>query len=457
MFGAFPNFLCYLSLIFYEIKGRQFLIRNKNGTYLLKTKDSGMDIEQTKLPYGPDINTKKEEVSTDKGEDMEKIHLKGDTLGRRSSHNDYNLGPKRDPPTKDPSPKCLKPPCKMKKIKTKFYVSDDLWNSFQKVGDERIKTMFDNTVKGVNEYLSKLDNGGYKVVVEDPLIQLNNSDVQFKENYVDRLDRNKTKNFDKTKIEAYTFAFQEAVQELQNRNDVDLRILLIQRQSYFHPYAQTEEHCICNPTGFGCITVLSIRSPTNWGTAALLTHEIGHALGPYFHDDLYYKQSFTSGDLLLWPAVNPEAHIWSPKVREKINEQDHSCLQLDSDGGSNSVPDSKLSYAHKMKMIFAALGKQNTELADGDCNKPKGVIGKCNLRITMWTYYKSLQGCFPSFGCEGTGNNFISKEVCEKKCISGSKPDPDDEEKEKEEFEEQIHSSKIIKNLEKNQTILHDS
>ena len=44
-----------------------------------------------------------------------------------------------------------------------------------------------------------------------------------KENYVDRLDRNKTKNFDKTKIEAYTFAFQEAVQELQNRNDVDLR------------------------------------------------------------------------------------------------------------------------------------------------------------------------------------------------------------------------------------------
>jgi len=307
MFRDFLYFFSSLSL-FCEINSKHFLAKTEGRTYLVESKNN-------------------------EGKDMEKIELKGDTLGGRSrwlsKHSDYDLGPKKNPPEKDPSPRCLKQPCQIKKIKTKFYVYDDFWNSFQRMGDERIKTLLDKTLDGMNKYLSQLDNGGYKVVVEDPLMKLSNSDVQLKDSYVDRLDMNKSKLFDKRKIEAYTFAFQEAVQELPNRNDVDLRILLVERRSSFSPDAQTEERCICNPTGFGCISVMSLRGASHWASPALFAHEVGHALGQDVHDDFFYKETNNSPYLLLWPHINRRAYIWSDETRKKINEQDHTCLQLD--------------------------------------------------------------------------------------------------------------------------------
>jgi len=56
----------------------------------------------------------------------------------------------------------------------------------------------------------------------------------------------------------------------------------------------------------------------------------------------------------------------------------------------------------------------------GVCNEPKGVIGKCKNRITMWTFDKRSHECLQYFGCKGKGNRFNSKEECEKKCASNT-------------------------------------
>ena len=141
MFRVFLFFFFSLSL-FYEINGKHSLIKTEGKTYLIESKNN-------------------------EGKDMEKIELKGDTLGGRSrwlsKHSDYDLGPKKNPPEKDPSPRCLKQPCQIKKIKTKFYVYDDFWNSFQRMGDDIINIL----VRQLENKLSwECHTRGYKFKVE---------------------------------------------------------------------------------------------------------------------------------------------------------------------------------------------------------------------------------------------------------------------------------------------------
>ena len=66
------------------------------------------------------------------GRDRDKTDLEGDTLGGGgfSRWGRFAVSKaetqKREPPTKDRPPKCLKPPCIMKKIRVKVYVNDDI-------------------------------------------------------------------------------------------------------------------------------------------------------------------------------------------------------------------------------------------------------------------------------------------------------------------------------------------
>ena len=69
----------------------------------------------------------------------------------------------------------------------------------------------------VNQNMRGLDNGGYKVKWNGTIQRLENSDVKIKETYVDRLDGNKTKNFDQKNIFSHTFTFQEAVEKMPGR------------------------------------------------------------------------------------------------------------------------------------------------------------------------------------------------------------------------------------------------
>ena len=77
----------------------------------------------------------------------------------------------------------------------------------------------------VNKFLDYLDNGGFKIVLFGSPVPLMDSDVKFGNTYVDRQDDNKTKSFIENKncVLAWAMSFQEAVESLPERFDVDLR------------------------------------------------------------------------------------------------------------------------------------------------------------------------------------------------------------------------------------------
>ena len=75
----------------------------------------------------------------------------------------------------------------------------------------------------VNKALAKLDNGGYEVHYDQPPAKLSTSDVKLDQKDTDRLDNNRVKIFYNYSSMAHIFRFQEAVQKMQNRKEVDVR------------------------------------------------------------------------------------------------------------------------------------------------------------------------------------------------------------------------------------------
>ena len=92
------------------------------------------------------------------------------------------------------------------------------------------------------------------------------------------------------------------------------------------PGATTEENCLCRPNGFGCISILPVHNIQNWEESSkLFTHEIGHAVGAWHHDDDYYADD---NNMFMWPIVQPTANIWSPAARKQVRETDNKCLDM---------------------------------------------------------------------------------------------------------------------------------
>ena len=98
------------------------------------------------------------------------------------------------------------------------------------------------------------------------MIKLGNSDVVLKDTYRDRTDGNVTKVLNREDIWSLTFAFQESVELLRDRNEVDLRILVSQLSwnSPILTVAIAEENCLCNPHTFACIANFGIKYLDNW-------------------------------------------------------------------------------------------------------------------------------------------------------------------------------------------------
>jgi len=242
------------------------------------------------------------------------------------------LQAKKAPPPGKTDPVCEQHPCFMRKIRARIVIEDNLWDAMSSAGGggdpsqdivHQLETIFD----GVNKHLRELDNGGFMVDFNRNVIKLGESAIKLKKSYVDRLDRNITKKFNKNNIFAHTFTFQEAVQDLSDRHAVDLRILVIPERGTNPVLATSEETCICNRTWFGCVAIFSIRFLNNWSYhQTIFAHEIGHTLGMDLHDDEFYTSN--PGDkLLMWSRVGRKAFIWSPEARRRINRQDNSCLR----------------------------------------------------------------------------------------------------------------------------------
>jgi len=245
-----------------------------------------------------------------------------------------SLQARKEPPPGQTEPVCESPPCFLRKIRASIVIEDSLWEDMSsgrnnKGSSQEIVKQLKTVFEGVNKHLSRLDNGGFMVEFDHNVTKLGESGIRLKNTYVDRLNRNISKTFDKNNIFAHTFTFQEAVQELPNRHVVDLRILVIpERGTIQHTVlATSEETCICNRNWFGCIAVFSIRFKKNWSYhQTIFAHEIGHTLGMDLHDDQFYTAN--PGDkLLMWSRVGRKAFIWSPEARRRINNQDNSCLR----------------------------------------------------------------------------------------------------------------------------------
>merc|ERR1712142_1259942 len=69
---------------------------------------------------------------------------------------------------------------------------------------------------------------------------------------------------------------------------------------------------------------------------------------------------------------------------------------------------------------YTKYGRGSCKNKSGDCNEPKGVVGNCKNRRTIWTFDKKSHQCLPYFGCKGKGNKFGSKEACERICVSNT-------------------------------------
>ena len=215
-------------------------------------------------------------------------------------------------------------------------------------------------VEGINSHLARLDNGGFEVVVAGTATKISRSDVRLANTFVDRNDRNRTKNFSPKDIVAQTFAFQEAVHKLPRglKQEVNLRILFMREGP--HPSLGTaEEMCICDQHpvfNYGCVAIFAIRHLDQWTFhTSIFAHEIGHTLGAEEHDDEHYQNN-DDERLLMWskvllydilsiffglshnalmyiyiqisgaPQVGRNATIWSPEARTAIASTNHSCL-----------------------------------------------------------------------------------------------------------------------------------
>jgi hypothetical protein len=75
----------------------------------------------------------------------------------------------------------------------------------------------------INKDLAELDNGGYEIHYDQPPAKLNSSDVKVGRKYKDRLDNNRMKFFYSYNILAHALRFQQAVQNMANRKDEDVR------------------------------------------------------------------------------------------------------------------------------------------------------------------------------------------------------------------------------------------
>ena len=129
---------------------------------------------------------------------------------------------------------------------------------------------------GINKLLRTLDQGGYRVTHDGTFRNIkyvlilqsfsesflsSSSDLRLGESYIDRLDGDMRKQRDDTKHYSWVFLFQEAVQELEEDPEVDIRVLMKYTSDWFVSTSSAEEKCLCNKNWpFGCVAVLSVRS-----------------------------------------------------------------------------------------------------------------------------------------------------------------------------------------------------
>ena len=134
------------------------------------------------------------------------------------------------PPPATTSPVCHredKADCEGKVIRTKVYIEDTLWDKTDKE-QSGIGWQLDQVFQLINSHLQNLDNGGFRVkFLASDVKKLSMSEIVLEDTYMDKMNNNKATKANNANIHSYAFTLQKAVQKLENRHSVDLRILFI--------------------------------------------------------------------------------------------------------------------------------------------------------------------------------------------------------------------------------------
>ena len=101
-------------------------------------------------------------------------------------------------------------------------------------------------------------------------IVFSESDVTLADTYTDRTDGNRVKKANQYRTLSWTFRFQEAVANLQEDPNIDIRVLM----SYYRGITSSsaaEENCICGNWPWACIAVLTVdQCEYNSGSVLLI-------------------------------------------------------------------------------------------------------------------------------------------------------------------------------------------
>jgi len=201
-------------------------------------------------------------------------------------------------------------PQKAKMIRSAIIVDDELYEKMIEEKSFRGKNINSEIVKqiikafrDINELLKTLDDGGFRLVFNKNFVKLSQSNVRLGDTYLDRRVDDIRKAFDPDDIYSYSFTFQEAIEKIPDRHNVDITILFIPEKTKSSTIAASEETCICNPAWYACVAIFSIRDLENWSYhSTIFAHEIGHTLGMDIHDDSVYDKN-PSGQLLMCPKL----------------------------------------------------------------------------------------------------------------------------------------------------------
>ena len=102
---------------------------------------------------------------------------------------------------------------------------------------------------------SRLDNSLIKIFSPN-----SSSDVKLGDVYVDRLDRDREKERNDRRHNSWVFLFQEAVEELEEDSETEIRVLM-KYISDWRSTASAEEKCLCNKMWpFGSVALISVSS-----------------------------------------------------------------------------------------------------------------------------------------------------------------------------------------------------
>jgi len=243
-------------------------------------------------------------------------------------NNDYSAD------SDEPQPRIIRP---------KVYIHPDLTNAMEELmeyeldlpveqASNRTKQEIQRMFRAANIHLKNLDDGGFMIKWDGSIHPLDESDVKIGNTIVDRKNGNVTTEVDEENIFHITFAFQQAVEKLDNRHEEQIRFLFIPFSildtSKDITVGASEEHCLCDREWFGCVGVVAIKDLTKFASSGtMVAHEFGHALGTEFHDD----DGPNGHTLIMRAGVDPRATIWSKQARKLIKKHDLSCLQRDNE------------------------------------------------------------------------------------------------------------------------------